>query len=97
MQEIDLNENKKHRDDAKNVQTNMSLEEEVNDELDRLGQGGRWVWTLFFIATLPNILNGFHVSSYVFLSKMPDNYWCSIAALGNTSWTPEERLRISTE
>lgn len=22
----------------------VSLEDEVNEELDRLGQGGRWVW-----------------------------------------------------
>lgn len=26
------------------VSGKVSLEEEVNTELDRLGQGGRWVW-----------------------------------------------------
>lgn len=26
------------------VSGKLSLEEEVNTELDRLGQGGRWVW-----------------------------------------------------
>lgn len=83
--------------DIDRVPSYASLEDEVNDELDRLGQGGRWVWTLFFISTLPNILNGFHVSSYVFLGKMPDSYWCGIPALTNTSWTHEELIHISTE
>lgn len=95
MQNIDLNPEEK--ESGQNVTKHVALEDEVNEELDRLGEGGRWVWTMFFLATLPNILNGFHVSSYVFLGEMPDNYWCDIPVLSNASWTQDQILHISTE
>lgn len=31
-------------DQAKQQNGDQKLEEEVNTELDRLGEGGRWVW-----------------------------------------------------
>lgn len=53
--------------------------------------------TLFVIAALPNIVNGFHVSSYVFVGKVPEFFWCEIPALSNTSWTHNEMLHITSK
>lgn len=43
MQEIDLTKRSKLRNTFV-VPKNVSLADEVEDELDRLGQGGRWIW-----------------------------------------------------
>lgn len=51
---------------------------------------------LFLIGTLPNILNGFHVSSYVFVGRMPDEYWCEVTALRDANWTRDNVITIST-
>lgn len=52
--------------------------------------------TLFLIATVPNIVNGFHVSSYVFVGRMPDQYWCDVPALRNASWSTDNIIAITT-
>ncbi|KAJ6638868.1 Organic cation transporter protein, partial [Pseudolycoriella hygida] len=52
---------------------------------------------LFILCTAPNILNGFHVSSYVFLGKMPTSYWCVIPELKSANWTTDQMRMISTK
>lgn len=50
---------------------------------------------LFFLCVTPNILNGFHVSSYVFLGQ-PKDFWCSVPDLTNSSWTDDQIRAISS-
>lgn len=51
---------------------------------------------MFILCLTPNILNGFHVSSYVFLSQMPANYYCVMPDLLAHGWTHDEIRNIST-
>lgn len=71
------------------------LKQIVSDELDRIGTGGKWVWTLFFLCVTPNILNGFHVSSYVLIGHVPEKMWCEVNDLKYTNWTPEQIKSIT--
>lgn len=71
------------------------LKQIVSDELDRIGTGGKWVWTLFFLCVTPNILNGFHVSSYVLIGHVPEKMWCEVNDLKDTNWTPEQIKSIT--
>jgi hypothetical protein len=41
---------------------------------------------MFVLCITPNILNGFHISSYVFLGKMPEKYHCVVQTLVNRNW-----------
>ncbi|XP_053689888.1 organic cation transporter protein [Sabethes cyaneus] len=72
------------------------LKQIVLDGLEKKGDRGVWLWTLFILCLTPNILNGFHVSSYVFLGKMPENYYCVIPSLLQKGWTHDEIRNIST-
>ncbi|XP_058811839.1 organic cation transporter protein [Topomyia yanbarensis] len=72
------------------------LKQIVLDGLEKKGDRGIWLWVLFFLCLTPNILNGFHVSSYVFLGKMPENYYCLIPSLLQNGWTHDEIRNIST-
>lgn len=71
------------------------LKEMVSEELDRIGTGGKWVWTLFFLCVTPNILNGFHVSSYVLIGHVPEKMWCDVNDLKDANWTPEQIKSIT--
>ncbi|XP_055853397.1 solute carrier family 22 member 16 isoform X2 [Episyrphus balteatus] len=51
--------------------------------------------TLFFLCITPNILNGFHVSSYVLIGHIPEKMWCDISELKDTNWTPEQIKSIT--
>lgn len=51
--------------------------------------------TLFILSVTPNILNGFHVSSYVFLGHLPEDMWCEVPALKESNWTSEQKQWIS--
>lgn len=72
-----------------------ALKEIISNELERLGVGGAWVWTLFLLCVTPNILNGFHVSSYVFLAHLPADMWCGIEDLKYTNWTTQQIRNIT--
>ncbi|XP_058450230.1 organic cation transporter protein [Malaya genurostris] len=76
--------------------TSGELKQIVLDGLEKKGDRGIWLWTLFILCLTPNILNGFHVSSYVFLGKMPENYYCLIPSLQQNGWTHDEIRNIST-
>nr|XP_029717220.1 uncharacterized protein LOC115260406 [Aedes albopictus] len=66
------------------------LKQIVLDGLEKKGDRGLWLWVLFILCLTPNILNGFHVSSYVFLGQMPANYYCTVPSLVERGWTHEE-------
>ncbi|XP_065072547.1 organic cation transporter protein [Ochlerotatus camptorhynchus] len=72
------------------------LKQIVLDGLEKKGDRGVWLWVLFILCLTPNILNGFHVSSYVFLGQMPDNYYCVVPDLLQRGWTHDEIRNIST-
>ncbi|XP_031618292.1 organic cation transporter protein isoform X1 [Contarinia nasturtii] len=73
-----------------------NLKTTVDDELTKIGNGGPWVWKLFFLCVTPNILNGFHVSSYVFLGQPPKDYWCDINELKNSNFSDHQKRTISS-
>lgn len=51
--------------------------------------------TLFIVAILPNIMNGFHLNSYVFVGKMPDQYWCDVPVLQQNGWSADRIRELS--
>lgn len=55
-----------------------------------------FVRKLFFLCVTPNILNGFHVSSYVFLGQLPDEHWCVIPELMDSNYTENQMRTISS-
>lgn len=67
----------------------------LKTELDRLGDTGRWLCTLFVVTALPNIMTGYHMNSYVFVGEMPADYWCEGRALHHSDWTTDQRRQIS--
>lgn len=73
------------------------LKQIVLDGLEKKGDRGLWLWVLFILCLTPNILNGFHVSSYVFLGQMPENYYCVVPSLLQRGWTHDEIRNISTD
>jgi hypothetical protein len=50
---------------------------------------------MFILCITPNIINGFHISSYVFLSKMPEEYYCTVQTLLNKNWEMEQIREIA--
>lgn len=50
---------------------------------------------MFILCITPNIINGFHVSSYVFLSKMPETFFCVVPALNHKNYSYEEIRQIA--
>lgn len=55
-----------------------------------------WFRKLFFLCVTPNILNGFHVSSYVFLGQPPKDHWCNIYELRNSTFSDSQMRNISS-
>jgi hypothetical protein len=41
------------------------------------------------------VINGFHISSYVFLSKVPETYFCLVPTLNNKNWSFEQIREIA--
>lgn len=50
---------------------------------------------LFALCITPNVINGFHISSYVFLSQVPETYFCLVPALHNKNWSYEQIREIA--
>ncbi|XP_055370812.1 organic cation transporter protein [Condylostylus longicornis] len=95
----DNNPDEKSIDDKKVITdikpTTTTLKDVVIHELERIGKGGWWVWSLFFLCVTPNILNGFHVSSYVFLGHIPEEVHCSVDVLRDANWTTSQIRNIT--
>ncbi|XP_074104414.1 organic cation transporter protein-like [Cotesia typhae] len=58
-------------------------------ELDKLGQGSRFLWIIFAINMFTAVLDGMNCMSYVFITETPD-YWCFIPQLVNANWTTDQ-------
>ncbi|GAB0091497.1 organic cation transporter protein [Sergentomyia squamirostris] len=67
----------------------------ILEELSKIGSSGPWLWKIFILCVTPNILNGFHVSSYVFLGALPDSYHCQVPELLDAGWTVEQMRNIT--
>lgn len=50
---------------------------------------------MFILCITPNIINGFHVSSYVFLSKVPKEFFCVVPQLNHKNWSLEQIREIA--
>uniref|UniRef100_A0A182JN64 Major facilitator superfamily (MFS) profile domain-containing protein n=1 Tax=Anopheles atroparvus TaxID=41427 RepID=A0A182JN64_ANOAO len=77
------------------VQSAGDLKQTILDGLEKKGDRGLWLWVLFILCLTPNILNGFHVSSYVFLGQQPSNYYCMVPSLLAAGWSHEEVRNIT--
>ncbi|XP_058130471.1 organic cation transporter protein [Anopheles ziemanni] len=77
------------------VESNGDLKQTILDGLEKKGDRGLWLWVLFILCLTPNILNGFHVSSYVFLGQQPNNYYCMVPTLVHAGWSHEEIRNIT--
>uniref|UniRef100_A0A182NL70 Major facilitator superfamily (MFS) profile domain-containing protein n=1 Tax=Anopheles dirus TaxID=7168 RepID=A0A182NL70_9DIPT len=78
------------------VQSGGDLKQTILDGLEKKGDRGVWLWVLFILCLTPNILNGFHVSSYVFLGQLPKNYYCMVPELLQAGWSHEEIRNITS-
>jgi hypothetical protein len=50
---------------------------------------------LFVLCITPNIINGFHISSYVFMSTEPLTYFCLVPALNHRNWSYDQIREIA--
>ncbi|KAM8706358.1 hypothetical protein ACLKA7_010609 [Drosophila subpalustris] len=73
----------------------QGMKDLLTKQLEVVGSGGAFVWAIFFLCVTPNILNGFHVSSYTLLGHLPDDQWCGIDDLRATNWTLEQKRSIT--
>ncbi|XP_034487324.1 organic cation transporter protein [Drosophila innubila] len=73
----------------------QGMKDLLTKQLEIVGSGGAFVWAIFFLCVTPNILNGFHVSSYTLLGHLPDDQWCGIDDLRATNWTLEQKRSIT--
>lgn len=51
---------------------------------------------IFFLCVTPNILNGFHLNSYLFIAKDPSYHFCMVDELRSSGWT-NDQLRNFTQ
>ncbi|XP_034662428.1 organic cation transporter protein [Drosophila subobscura] len=72
-----------------------SMKDLLTKQLEIVGSGGAYVWAIFFLCVTPNILNGFHVSSYTLLGHLPEDQWCGLPDLDATNWTLAQRRHIA--
>ncbi|XP_054088411.1 organic cation transporter protein [Zeugodacus cucurbitae] len=82
---------------AKETISEETFKDLLTEQLERVGAGGVFVWSLFFLCVTPNILNGFHVSSYTLLGHLPEDQWCAVAELQSTNWTVEQQRSIAQQ
>ncbi|KAH8312740.1 hypothetical protein KR044_012612 [Drosophila immigrans] len=73
----------------------QGMKDLLTKQLEIVGSGGAFVWAIFFLCVTPNILNGFHVSSYTLLGHLPDDQWCGVDDLRATNWTLDQKRSIT--
>uniref|UniRef100_A0A1S4N1W3 Major facilitator superfamily (MFS) profile domain-containing protein n=1 Tax=Pediculus humanus subsp. corporis TaxID=121224 RepID=A0A1S4N1W3_PEDHC len=69
--------------------------EEILTKLDVIGNGGWFLWKIFFLCTIPSIFNGLHLTSYIYLAEVPV-HWCHVTELSESNWTDEQIRMISS-
>lgn len=73
---------------------NENFKELILVQLSKIGKSRVYLWTMVLLCLTPSIFNGFHASSYIFLTENPDEFWCMIPELSNL--TREEIQEISS-
>ena len=69
--------------------------EEILTKLDVIGNGGWFLWKIFFLCAIPSIFNGLHLTSYIYLAEVPV-HWCHVTELSESNWTDEQIRMISS-
>ncbi|KAH8367065.1 hypothetical protein KR200_006933 [Drosophila serrata] len=90
-----MTQSKDNPEKSRELISEDSMKDLLTKQLDIVGSGGAYVWAIFFLCVTPNILNGFHVSSYTLLGHLPDDQWCGIPDLQDTNWTLAQKREIA--
>ncbi|XP_036673347.3 organic cation transporter protein [Drosophila suzukii] len=90
-----MTQSKENPEKSRETISEESMKDLLTKQLEIVGSGGAFVWAIFFLCVTPNILNGFHVSSYTLLGHLPDDQWCGITDLQDTNWTLAQKREIS--
>ncbi|KAH8247416.1 hypothetical protein KR038_003759 [Drosophila bunnanda] len=90
-----MTQSKDNPEKSRELISEDSMKDLLTKQLEIVGSGGAYVWAIFFLCVTPNILNGFHVSSYTLLGHLPDDQWCGIPELQATNWTLAQRREIA--
>ncbi|EDV90529.1 organic cation transporter protein [Drosophila grimshawi] len=90
-----MTKSKDNVEKSRELITDQGMKDLLTKQLEIVGSGGAFVWVLFLLCVTPNILNGFHVSSYTLLGHLPDDQWCGIEELQLTNWTLAQQRSIS--
>ncbi|KAJ9574200.1 hypothetical protein L9F63_008456 [Diploptera punctata] len=73
----------------------MANNDGLEAALEHIGEHGTWIWTMFFLVSMPGVFNIWHLTSYVFLGHTIP-YWCAVPELQNANWTSEQIRNISS-
>ncbi|KAH8277392.1 hypothetical protein KR026_010184 [Drosophila bipectinata] len=92
-----MTKSKDNPEKSRELISEENMKDLLTKQLEVVGSGGAFVWAIFFLCVTPNILNGFHVSSYTLLGHLPDDQWCSIPDLQSTTWTLAQKREISSK
>ncbi|XP_017047168.1 organic cation transporter protein [Drosophila ficusphila] len=92
-----MTQSKENPEKSRELISEESMKDLLTKQLEIVGSGGAFVWAIFFLCVTPNILNGFHVSSYTLLGHLPDDQWCGIQDLQDTNWTLAQKREISAK
>ncbi|XP_067000282.2 organic cation transporter protein isoform X2 [Anabrus simplex] len=68
------------------------VDDGLEKALDEIGCLSRWMWAVFFMASIPGIFNIWALTSYVFIGAELE-HWCYVPELKATNWT-DEQIRI---
>ncbi|KAH8293805.1 hypothetical protein KR054_004772 [Drosophila jambulina] len=90
-----MTQSKDNPEKSRELISEDSMKDMLTKQLEIVGSGGAYVWAIFFLCVTPNILNGFHVSSYTLLGHLPDDQWCGIPDLQDTNWTLAQKREIA--
>ncbi|KAH8347203.1 hypothetical protein KR059_006577 [Drosophila kikkawai] len=90
-----MTQSKDNPEKSRELISEDSMKDLLTKQLEIVGSGGAYVWAIFFLCVTPNILNGFHVSSYTLLGHLPDDQWCGIPDLQDTNWTLAQKREIA--
>ncbi|KAH8384064.1 hypothetical protein KR009_011972 [Drosophila setifemur] len=90
-----MTKSKENPEKSRELISEEGMRDLLTKQLEIVGSGGAFVWAIFFLCVTPNILNGFHVSSYTLLGHLPDDQWCGISDLQSTNWTLAQQREIA--
>jgi hypothetical protein len=75
--------------------TMPSTQDGLEAAIERIGEGGKWLWIMFLLVSTPGVFNIWHLTAYVFLGQaLP--HWCAVPELQAAHWTSEQIRNISS-